>query len=349
MPDGHFAPLPQGASGLEVVRSGKFIDVEILGTIVAAGGVYDNITITNATIQTATVTDMDVTNIDISGTSTITNADITGGTIGALTITDTLTLDTGGIFQTGTSGKRFVFDIDNLLSDTLGIYTGLADEYAEGSLKIYALDLGGSGEAGAFEFRGPQMGASGGATNSGYGYMELAGSTVTAQGKTQMTAFSLGTYDALSTMSSSAAGSGDSDVVVLASASGAGASTVSINAVSTSGTADIDISADTVTFIGEILVPDGDQTNPGIAFTNDTNSGIYNLGADDLGIVAGGSRRLRVNATRIDVDNVSFLSLPVKATTGDPTGQQEGDMYVNTSDNALRLYADSAWRSVLTW
>ena len=40
--------------------------------------------------------------------------------------------------------------------------------------------------------------------------------------------------------------------------------------------------------------------------------------------------------------------LPVKTTTGDPSGQ-EGQMYVNTADNALRLYADSAWRTVVSW
>jgi hypothetical protein len=42
------------------------------------------------------------------------------------------------------------------------------------------------------------------------------------------------------------------------------------------------------------------------------------------------------------------LVLPVKTDTGDPAGQ-EGAIYVNTFDNALRLYADAAWRNVLTW
>ena len=51
----------------------------------------------------------------------------------------------------------------------------------------------------------------------------------------------------------------------------------------------------------------------------------------------------------VSVDiNAPVLVLPVKTTTGDPAGQ-EGAMYVNTQDNALRLYADGAWRSVTTW
>ncbi|KKN21774.1 hypothetical protein LCGC14_0922000 [marine sediment metagenome] len=37
-----------------------------------------------------------------------------------------------------------------------------------------------------------------------------------------------------------------------------------------------------------------------------------------------------------------------KSTTGDPTGQ-EGMLYINTFDNAVRMYADGAWRSLATW
>ena len=46
------------------------------------------------------------------------------------------------------------------------------------------------------------------------------------------------------------------------------------------------------------------------------------------------------------------LRLPTKDTTGDPSAAapaDEGDMYVNQYDNVLRLFADSAWRTVLSW
>ncbi|MHC4623117.1 MAG: LamG domain-containing protein [Planctomycetota bacterium] len=43
------------------------------------------------------------------------------------------------------------------------------------------------------------------------------------------------------------------------------------------------------------------------------------------------------------------LVLPVKTTTGDPAGPVEGQIYVNTADNKVRVYADGAWRDLATW
>ncbi len=44
-----------------------------------------------------------------------------------------------------------------------------------------------------------------------------------------------------------------------------------------------------------------------------------------------------------------LFRLPVKTTTGDPASPSEGDMYVNTFDNAVRVFADAAWRDLATW
>lgn len=41
--------------------------------------------------------------------------------------------------------------------------------------------------------------------------------------------------------------------------------------------------------------------------------------------------------------------LPVKTSTGDPASPQEGQLYVNTGDNTLQLYADGAWHTVASW
>jgi hypothetical protein len=38
----------------------------------------------------------------------------------------------------------------------------------------------------------------------------------------------------------------------------------------------------------------------------------------------------------------------VKATAGDPAGQ-EGMVTINTADNAVRIYADGAWRTLVSW
>jgi hypothetical protein len=43
------------------------------------------------------------------------------------------------------------------------------------------------------------------------------------------------------------------------------------------------------------------------------------------------------------------LVLPVKSTTGDPASPVEGQIYVNTADNKVRVYADGAWRDLATW
>ena len=37
-----------------------------------------------------------------------------------------------------------------------------------------------------------------------------------------------------------------------------------------------------------------------------------------------------------------------KGTTGDPTGA-EGMIYINTTDNVVRMYADGAWRTLASW
>lgn len=43
------------------------------------------------------------------------------------------------------------------------------------------------------------------------------------------------------------------------------------------------------------------------------------------------------------------LILPVKTDTGDPSSPVEGQIYVNTSDNKVRVYADASWRDLAVW
>lgn len=46
---------------------------------------------------------------------------------------------------------------------------------------------------------------------------------------------------------------------------------------------------------------------------------------------------------------MATLVLPVKTTTGDPANPVEGQIYVNTADNKVRVYADGAWRDLTSW
>jgi len=43
------------------------------------------------------------------------------------------------------------------------------------------------------------------------------------------------------------------------------------------------------------------------------------------------------------------LVVPVKTSAGNPASPEEGQIYVNTSANAVRVYADGAWRDLATW
>ena len=61
-----------------------------------------------------------------------------------------------------------------------------------------------------------------------------------------------------------------------------------------------------------------------------------------------GGDRVRIDATRANILS-TFLKLPVKTTTGDPSSPVNGDMYVNTFDNTVRVFADAAWRDLATW
>ncbi|MBI4338596.1 MAG: hypothetical protein HY680_01440 [Chloroflexi bacterium] len=49
-----------------------------------------------------------------------------------------------------------------------------------------------------------------------------------------------------------------------------------------------------------------------------------------------------------NVDNAFLVLRSSKSTTGDPTAK-EGMVYINTYDNAVRMYADGAWRTLASW
>ncbi len=101
------------------------------------------------------------------------------------------------------------------------------------------------------------------------------------------------------------------------------------------------------------LIMDDLGTAPAPAMGIGTNGddGFYSPADSQLGTVIGGNETVRDSATRTDfnIGALDFVTLPVKTDTGDPSSPQEGDIYVNTSDNVLRLFADAAWRTVFSW
>lgn len=60
---------------------------------------------------------------------------------------------------------------------------------------------------------------------------------------------------------------------------------------------------------GKVLIPDGSAANPGLAFTNDTNSGLYRAGGDQIGLAVNGALSVLFNPTAGSISAVSNLLL----------------------------------------
>ena len=86
------------------------------------------------------------------------------------------------------------------------------------------------------------------------------------------------------------------------------------------------------TFAESLLAGNGSATVPAFTFASDTNTGIYSLGADQLGISVGGALRLTVSTTAITVassvtalnatsTNISALYLGLGGATADATNR----------------------------
>lgn len=50
---------------------------------------------------------------------------------------------------------------------------------------------------------------------------------------------------------------------------------------------------------GAVLLPNGAAGTPSISFVSDTNTGLYRIGADTLGVAVGGSEAIRVSSTGV--------------------------------------------------
>lgn len=92
----------------------------------------------------------------------------------------------------------------------------------------------------------------------------------------------------------------------------------------------------------------GNQTNPTLYI----QSADHTVAADHLKLFhdqTDGNIECGAGNLRIIPPSGSYIRLEGQKTdTGDPTGA-EGMIYVNTFDNAVRMYADGAWRSLATW
>jgi hypothetical protein len=85
-----------------------------------------------------------------------------------------------------------------------------------------------------------------------------------------------------------------------------------------------------------------------IAWIADENRLLFHDGTNWIES-AGNLRVATLTADTLSAPAGAYLVLnSVKASAGDPTGQ-EGMLVINTTDNAVRIYADGAWRTLASW
>lgn len=78
--------------------------------------------------------------------------------------------------------------------------------------------------------------------------------------------------------------------------------------ISTSGVNRLAISSTALTATVAILSSSGTAAAPGVSFSADTNTGIYRIGADSLGLSAGGTLRATIDTTGLTVANTTFVA-----------------------------------------
>ena len=94
----------------------------------------------------------------------------------------------------------------------------------------------------------------------------------------------------------------------------------------------------------------GTASAPAYSFRGDIDTGIHNGTQNEITFTSAGTNRVWIDATRLAcTSSLTYFRVPVKTTTGDPASPSNGDMYLNTSDNTMRIYADAAWRDMATW
>jgi hypothetical protein len=105
-----------------------------------------------------------------------------------------------------------------------------------------------------------------------------------------------------------------------------------------------------VTIWGDVDVT-GAQLILNNAANEDTSTGNWVFEADgDLILYNTSGIQLRFKADGSGTElGGTYVQLPVKGTTGDPSSPSDGWMYVNTTDNKVRVYADGSWRDLATW
>ena len=66
------------------------------------------------------------------------------------------------------------------------------------------------------------------------------------------------------------------------------------------------------TEVAQLLVPNGSEANPSVAFSTNVNTGIYKAGFNQIGISAAGKERVRINDLGVLIKTTSITEAPLK-------------------------------------
>lgn len=113
-----------------------------------------------------------------------------------------------------------------------------------------------------------------------------------------------------------------------------------------SGSDKVTIAATAVTFNNSTLHDPGSAGTPGISFDGDVDTGIFRVGADNLGVTTGGTERLNIDST--DMSMAVPVHLANYATGSLPGSPSTGSIAYDSTTNKLVTYNGSSWVSYAT-
>lgn len=79
--------------------------------------------------------------------------------------------------------------------------------------------------------------------------------------------------------------------------------------ITAGGVKQVDISTTSSDFVGRIRAPNGTTALPGFSFNADTNTGIFRVGSDNIGISAGGLNKLDISTSQNNTYNRLYQNL----------------------------------------
>lgn len=198
-----------------------------------------------------------------------------GGQLVDLTMTGDLTMTSGGVFATDSSAPRWYFDYTSFGSQNFVFDSGLPHEYSEGGLNAPLVYVNPTFEEAGVEILSPVLGD---ATNRNYSHATVYSDYVNGIAESYLRSWAWGNHG--------------TDVTLSGYCYGTGSSSVHIDASSVSGTGYIQLNAKTSIQVlsGQFQAAYGTQAAPGVAFYNDSDTGIFRKTTNQLGISTGNAQ-----------------------------------------------------------